>query len=128
MAEENRTALERSYVTVEIYDQVYHLAGQDPEHIRELAARVDAKMRAVARRAARWTRCAWPCWRRSTWPMSCRRPARPTRAWAMRAPQIFAGCSMKCCEDESQEQLRRTSVRFPNHRAEADPETGSEEN
>jgi len=36
------------YVTVEIYDQVYHLAGQDTEHIRELAARVDAKMRAVA--------------------------------------------------------------------------------
>jgi cell division protein ZapA len=36
------------YVTVEIYDQVYHLSGQNPEHIRALAARVDAKMRAVA--------------------------------------------------------------------------------
>jgi cell division protein ZapA len=36
------------YVTVEIYDQTYHLSGQDTEHIRELAARVDAKMRAVA--------------------------------------------------------------------------------
>ena len=36
------------YVTVEIYDQLYHLSGQDPEHIRELAACVDAKMRAVA--------------------------------------------------------------------------------
>jgi cell division protein ZapA len=36
------------YVTVEIYDQIYHLSGQDTEHIRELAARVDAKMRAVA--------------------------------------------------------------------------------
>ena len=36
------------YVTVEIYDQTYHLFGQDPDHIRELAARVDAKMRAVA--------------------------------------------------------------------------------
>lgn len=36
------------YVTVEIYDQVYHLSGQDADHIRELAARVDAKMRAVA--------------------------------------------------------------------------------
>ena len=35
-------------MTVEIYDQVYHLSGQDTEHIRELAARVDAKMRAVA--------------------------------------------------------------------------------
>jgi cell division protein ZapA len=38
----------RGYVTVEIYDQVYHLSGQDAGHIRELAARVDAKMRAVA--------------------------------------------------------------------------------
>jgi cell division protein ZapA len=36
------------YVTVEIYDQTYHLSGQDTEHIRELAAQVDAKMRAVA--------------------------------------------------------------------------------
>lgn len=36
------------YVTVEIYDQVYHLSGQDADHIRVLAARVDAKMRAVA--------------------------------------------------------------------------------
>ena len=37
-----------SYVTVEIYDQTYHLSGQDAAHIRQLAARVDAKMRAVA--------------------------------------------------------------------------------
>lgn len=36
------------YVTVEIYDQLYHLSGQDAEHIRSLAARVDSKMRAVA--------------------------------------------------------------------------------
>jgi cell division protein ZapA len=36
------------YVTVEIYDQLYHLSGQDANHIRNLAARVDAKMRAVA--------------------------------------------------------------------------------
>jgi cell division protein ZapA len=36
------------YVTVEIYDQVYHLSGQNADHIRELAAKVDAKMRAVA--------------------------------------------------------------------------------
>jgi cell division protein ZapA len=36
------------YVTVEIYDQLYHLSGQNTDHIRELAARVDAKMRAVA--------------------------------------------------------------------------------
>jgi cell division protein ZapA len=37
-----------NYVTVEIYDQVYHLSGQDPDHIRELAALVDSKMRAVS--------------------------------------------------------------------------------
>jgi len=37
-----------SYVTVEIYDQTYHLSGQDAEHIRELAELVDARMRAVA--------------------------------------------------------------------------------
>jgi cell division protein ZapA len=36
------------YVTVYIYDQAYHLSGQDAEHIRALAERVDAKMRAVA--------------------------------------------------------------------------------
>lgn len=36
------------YVTVQIYDQTYHLSGQDTEHIRSLAAKVDAKMRAVA--------------------------------------------------------------------------------
>lgn len=37
-----------SYVTVEIYDQTYHLSGQDVEHIRDLAELVDARMRAVA--------------------------------------------------------------------------------
>lgn len=37
-----------SYITVEIYDQTYHLSGQDAEHVRRLAAQVDAKMRAVA--------------------------------------------------------------------------------
>jgi cell division protein ZapA len=36
------------YITVNIYDQTYHLAGQNPDHIRQLAERVDAKMRAVA--------------------------------------------------------------------------------
>ncbi len=51
MAEEPRSRQESNpgdYVTVEIYDQIYHLSGQDPQHIRELAACVDAKMRAVA--------------------------------------------------------------------------------
>jgi len=41
-------ARQSSYVTVQIYDQLYHLSGHDTEHIRELAACVDAKMRAVA--------------------------------------------------------------------------------
>jgi cell division protein ZapA len=36
------------FVTVEIYDQLYHLAGNNAEHIQELARQVDAKMRAVA--------------------------------------------------------------------------------
>ena len=47
MAEETQSNA-GGYVTVEIYDQVYHLSGQDADHIRELAARVDNKMRAVA--------------------------------------------------------------------------------
>jgi len=47
MAQESR-GNPGDYVTVEIYDQLYHLSGQDPQHIRELAAIVDAKMRAVA--------------------------------------------------------------------------------
>ena len=36
------------YVTVSIYDQTYHLRGQNPDHIRQLADLVDSKMRAVA--------------------------------------------------------------------------------
>lgn len=36
------------FVTVEIYDQLYHLAGNNAPHIQELARQVDAKMRAVA--------------------------------------------------------------------------------
>jgi len=35
-------------VSVDIYDQVYHLRGTDPEYIEKLAAMVDGKMRAVA--------------------------------------------------------------------------------
>ena len=45
---ESPYATASNYVTVEIYDQVYHLSGQNADHIRELAARVDAKMRAVS--------------------------------------------------------------------------------
>jgi cell division protein ZapA len=50
MAEEPAAAGRNAtgYVTVEIYDQTYHLFGQDAAHIRELAECVDAKMRAVA--------------------------------------------------------------------------------
>jgi len=36
------------HVAVEIYDQTYYLAGEDTEHIRALAALVDARMRTVA--------------------------------------------------------------------------------
>jgi len=48
---------EQPYVTVHIYDQTYHLSGgagdasgADPQraHVERLAARVDARMRAVA--------------------------------------------------------------------------------
>jgi cell division protein ZapA len=35
-------------VSVDIYDQVYHLRGTDAEYIGRLAALVDTKMRAVA--------------------------------------------------------------------------------
>jgi len=35
-------------VTVEIYDQPYHLRGEDAAYIERLATLVDAKMRAVA--------------------------------------------------------------------------------
>lgn len=35
-------------VTVEIYDQPYHLRGEDADYIERLAKLVDAKMRAVA--------------------------------------------------------------------------------
>src|SRR5277367_3379823 len=35
-------------VSVDIYDQVYHLRGTDAEYIERLAALVDTKMRAVA--------------------------------------------------------------------------------
>ncbi|GGA67597.1 hypothetical protein GCM10011507_18930 [Edaphobacter acidisoli] len=40
--------VEAQSVSVDIYDQVYHLRGIDPEYIERLAAIVDAKMRAVS--------------------------------------------------------------------------------
>jgi cell division protein ZapA len=39
---------DQSYVTVDIYDQAYHLSGPDVAHVERLAARVDSRMRAVA--------------------------------------------------------------------------------
>jgi len=35
-------------VSVEIYDQTYHLRASDPDYIEKLAAMVDGKMRAVS--------------------------------------------------------------------------------
>ena len=39
---------EMPYVTVDIYDQAYHLSGPDLAQVKRLAARVDSRMRAVA--------------------------------------------------------------------------------
>jgi cell division protein ZapA len=39
---------ESSYISVDIYDQTYHLSGPDPAQVQRLAARVDSRMRAVA--------------------------------------------------------------------------------
>ncbi len=36
------------YTTVYIYDQAYHLSGPDLAQVQRLAAKVDARMRAVA--------------------------------------------------------------------------------
>lgn len=56
MSESNRAAMDgpgdesaaQGAVSVDIYDQVYHLRGTDAEYIERLAALVDEKMRAVA--------------------------------------------------------------------------------
>ncbi|MGC9291599.1 MAG: cell division protein ZapA [Acidobacteriaceae bacterium] len=37
----------RESIVVDIYDQSYHLRGTDPKYLQQLAALVDAKMRAV---------------------------------------------------------------------------------
>jgi cell division protein ZapA len=39
-------------IVVDIYDQSYHLRGPDPKYLQQLAALVDAKMRAVAQQGA----------------------------------------------------------------------------
>jgi len=46
--ERDASSGEANAVSVDIYDQVYHLRGTDAEYIERLAALVDAKMRAVA--------------------------------------------------------------------------------
>lgn len=47
MAKSSATA-PPGYTTVSIYDQAYHLTGQNPAHIHRLAAIVDSRMRTVA--------------------------------------------------------------------------------
>ena len=44
----HETHTEEQTISVEIYDQVYHLRGSDPAYIEHLAHLVDAKMRAVS--------------------------------------------------------------------------------
>jgi len=48
MTESENNERQTTSVTVEIYDQTYHLRGHDPEYIRMLAGMVDSKMHAVA--------------------------------------------------------------------------------
>jgi cell division protein ZapA len=53
MTDPNRTqpappAANPEHISVDIYDQTYHLRGDDAEYIRRLAEIVDGKMRAVA--------------------------------------------------------------------------------
>jgi cell division protein ZapA len=47
MAEETPNSSSK-IISVDIYDQTYHLRGQDVERIQALAQMVDGKMRAVA--------------------------------------------------------------------------------
>ena len=47
-----------NYVTVEIYDQTYHLSGDDPDHIRKLAAQVDRRCAPWPPRDEPWIRFA----------------------------------------------------------------------
>lgn len=47
MAEDTSNSTNNS-VAVDIYDQTYHLRGQDTERIQKLAQLVDGKMRTVA--------------------------------------------------------------------------------
>lgn len=46
--DEFETPMPDQSISVEIYDQIYHLRGTDSAYIQHLARLVDAKMRAVA--------------------------------------------------------------------------------
>lgn len=46
--ENQSAAASMESISVEIYDQIYHLRGTDPQYIGHLAEQVDAKMRAVS--------------------------------------------------------------------------------
>jgi len=92
---ENKTG----YVTVQIYDQTYHLSGQDPAHIRALAELVDARMRAVAAqgRTVDSLRVAVLAALNLADELSqAAKPAAPTCARAMPARPACAACSTRC--------------------------------
>jgi cell division protein ZapA len=48
MADNSEVRRTSTSVSVEIYDQTYHLRAPDPDYIQKLANTVDAKMRAVS--------------------------------------------------------------------------------
>ena len=48
MDEGYQTPAQNQSISVDIYDQVYHLRGTDPAYIEHLAQLVDSKMRAVS--------------------------------------------------------------------------------
>jgi cell division protein ZapA len=48
MADDSEVRRTSTSVSVDIYDQTYHLRAPDPEYIQRLANTVDAKMRAVS--------------------------------------------------------------------------------
>jgi cell division protein ZapA len=48
MAESLEVRRATTSISVDIYDQTYHLRASDPDYIQKLAAMVDGKMRAVS--------------------------------------------------------------------------------
>jgi cell division protein ZapA len=48
MAESLEVRRATTSVSVDIYDQTYHLRASDPDYVQKLAAMVDGKMRAVS--------------------------------------------------------------------------------